>query len=210
MSFSAINNGDGGLSVRNLLNSIISYLNGLSLDMEFSADNLAWHYPWQSGDKYIRVSADFGTTWSDGIYLNYANVLADYVEDPADGSRLITPAEIAKLAGLTGGESSVFEITLPANTTIAGRVLNATEGTDYPTGWVLSEGANAANLDITHNLGKRAASVTVFYKVSGTEFRQLIPFNNAYSGLTTPDENSVRIEGLTTIHKEIKIYILFG
>lgn len=208
MSFSAINNGDGGLAVRTVLNNIITHLNGLGLGIEFSDDNEAWHYPWVSGDIYMRLSADFGETWTDGIYLNYADVLDGYVEKEA-GSRLITATEIALLEAITGSEGSVFEIDLPADTTIAGRVLNATEGTDYPTGWVLSEGANAANLDITHNLGKRAASVTVFYKVSGTEFRQLIPFNNAYSGLTTPDENIVRIEGLTTIHKEIKIYILF-
>jgi hypothetical protein len=187
---------------------MITYMNGLGLDIEFSADNLAWHYPWVSGDMYIRFSDDFGTSWTDGIYLNYSAVLDDYVQKET-GSRLITSEEITKLESLTGSEGAVYEITLPADTTVAGRVLNATEGTDYPTGWVLEAGDNAANLDITHSLGMRPATVNVFYNVSGTEFRQLINFNNAYSGIVTQDDDSVRIEALATIQKEIKIYIVF-
>ena len=209
MSFSIINNGDGGLAVRTVLNNIITHLNGLGLGIEFSDDNEAWHYPWVSGDIYMRLSADFGETWTDGIYLNYADVLDGYVEKEA-GSRLITATEIALLEAITGSEGSVFEIDLPADTTIAGRVLNATEGTDYPTGWVLESGDNPANLNITHGLGRRISNVNVFYLVSGTEYRQLINFNNAYTGITSPDTNNIVIEGLTTIQKAIKIFIVFA
>jgi len=209
MSFSTINNGDGGLAVRTVLNNIITHLNGLGLGIEFSDDNEAWHYPWVSGDIYMRLSADFGETWTDGIYLNYADVLDGYVEKEA-GSRLITATEIALLEAITGSEGSVFEIDLPADTTIAGRVLNATEGTDYPTGWVLEAGDNPANLNITHGLGRRISNVNVFYLVSGTEYRQLINFNNAYTGITSPDTNNIVIEGLTTIQKAIKIFIVFA
>jgi hypothetical protein len=122
------------------------------------------------------------------------------------GSRLITSAEITKLENLTGSEGSVFSITLPSSTTIAGRIAGAI---DVPTGWTLSEGANSANLDIEHNLGRRVANVSVTYLISGTEYKALVPFNNAYSTFSTQDTNNLRIEGLTTIQKTIQIFITF-
>lgn len=208
MSFSTINNGDSGETVRLLLNSIIENINDLGLDIEFSANASSWHYGWETGDLYIRFSDDFGTTWSDAIYLNYSDTLENYVEK-VEGSRLITAAEAAKIENLTGGEASVYKITLPSSTTIAGRIAAASEGTDYPTGWVLAPGSNAANLEITHSISKRVANVNVFYLVTGTEYRQLINFNNAYSGITTPDTDTLLIEALTTIQKEIQIFIVF-
>lgn len=205
MTFSIITDGQGGESVRTGLNSVINYLNGLGLDIEFSADATSWHYGWQTGDEWIRFSSDFGSTWSSAIYLSDADTLSNYVEKEA-GSRLITSAEITKLENLTGSEGSVFSITLPSSTTIAGRIAGAI---DVPTGWTLSEGANSANLDIAHNLGRRVANVSVTYLISGTEYKALVPFNNAYSTFSTQDVNNLRIEGLTTIQKTIQIFITF-
>lgn len=67
--FGLISDGESGLSVRAKLNNTLSYLDSLGIDIEFSVDADAWHYPWASGDKYIRLSDDFGSTWSDAIYL---------------------------------------------------------------------------------------------------------------------------------------------
>jgi len=67
--FTTISNGESGLSVRTNLNNLITWTNALGLDIEFSVDNATWHYPWASGDLYIRYSGDYGVSWSDGIYL---------------------------------------------------------------------------------------------------------------------------------------------
>jgi hypothetical protein len=110
---------------------------------------------------------------------------------------------------LANNMKTVYELTLPAASTIDGRIIGAVEGVDYPSGWVLNSGNDPADLEISHNVGKRVANVNVFYNVSGTEFRQLVNFNNAYTGILTPSLSTIRIEGLATIQKEIKIYIMF-
>lgn len=102
---------------------------------------------------------------------------------------------------------NVYSISLPFASTVAGRCSGAVEGTDYPTGWTLEAGSNPVDLKITHGLGKRVASVTIF-SVNGDEERQLFD-NAAYSGIITLSNDILRIESLATIQKEITIYIVF-
>ena len=103
---------------------------------------------------------------------------------------------------------TVYTISLPYASTVAGRIAVAVEGTDYPTGWVLAAGSSPIDLDITHNLNRRVASVTVF-AVTSTQEQQL--FNTAaYNGIITPTVNSLRIQSLATVTKAIKIYIVFA
>lgn len=108
----------------------------------------------------------------------------------------------------TNMNPTVYTINLPYASTVAGRVAGAVEGTDYPSGWVLAAGSSPIDLDITHNLNRRVASVSVF-AVTGTQEQQL--FNTAaYNGIITPTVNSLRIQSLATVTKAIKIYIVFA
>jgi hypothetical protein len=205
MAFSIITNGQGGESVRLELNSVINYLNGLGLDLQFSADAVAWHYPFQTGDVWIRFSADFGATWSTAIYLSDADTLDNYVLKET-GSRLITADEIAKLENLTGSEGSVFRITLPINGTLSG---SAAAATDLPAGWSLS--VSGGDLQINHGLGRYSSAVNIRYNTSGSSYRQLRNFDNAYSGVLDVDNNNMTIESISTFYTayELRITIIF-
>lgn len=123
-----------------------------------------------------------------------------------EGYTLMPTSQLEKLQGIGGQQV----ITLPSATTVAGRISGAVEGTNYPTGWILSVGTSEYDLSITHNLGKKISNVNIF-TVDGTgQERMLRPFNNAYSGIVTPNSNSVLIEALTDIQLQIKIYLTFA
>lgn len=100
-------------------------------------------------------------------------------------------------------------ITLPSDTTVEGRITGLIEGTDYPTGWSLSVGETEFDLLITHNKGKKIFDVKIYSVDSLGKERMLIPFNNAYSGILAIDSNSVQIEALAGVQRQLKIYISF-
>lgn len=103
---------------------------------------------------------------------------------------------------------TVFSVRLPSASTVAGRIALAVEGTDYPTGWVLTAGASVVDINIAHGLGRRVANVTVFTETTGTIEQQL--FNTAaYNGIQTLDVNNLLVQSLATIQKAIVIYIVF-
>lgn len=220
MAFTAINNGDTGLSARTTLNEIITYLNGLGLDIEFSADNSAWHYGWASGDLYIRFSSDYGSTWSDGIYLSYSASGAsgwDSVvwDDTAGNLNFYKGAVLDETVNIDGryaltaaAQQSVYEITLPINGTLAGSIAAAVEGTDYPTGWILV--ANGVNLEIEHNLNRKSASIDVAYNYTGDWYRQIRGFNDGYQGHVYDSDNTI-VEGIKNLYTayKMRITILF-
>jgi hypothetical protein len=228
--FSTINNGDAGSTVRATLNSALDYLDGLGVDIEYSVDTTSWHYPWASGDRYVRYSSDYGTSWTDPIYLFYdqsfdtlttsliilgGDTVSSFVETQGWDSLTFSSNYLywwyngSKLDStqLTIPSTMIYKISLPTSTTVAGRCSAAVEGTDYPTGWTVEAGTSAVDLKVTHGLGRRVASVTIF-SVTGTQERQL--FNNAaYSGIYTDTANELVIESLATVQKEISIYITF-
>jgi hypothetical protein len=128
--------------------------------------------------------------------------LSGYVEKQ-EGYRLISEDEVA---GIT---RSTYTITLPDSYSVSGRCAATVEGEDYPTGWLVDAQWNPIDLRIVHNLGKRIASVTVFYSIDGTEERQLFG-NAAYSGITAPNMNMLVIEALSTIQTRIIIHLTFA
>lgn len=153
------------------------------------------------GDVYIGSGNQYSTIYLiDTIDANGMRIknLADAIE----GSDAVT---LSQIEGLT---QSVYSIALPYSTTVAGRVNGATEGTDYPTGWVLAAAANNIDLVVTHSLGRRVAEVNVL-SVNGTIEQLLRPFAGAYSGWQTNDANTLQINSLATIPLPIKIYIIF-
>jgi hypothetical protein len=61
---------------------------------------------------------------------------------------------------------------------------------------------------INHGTNKRVAMVTIF-AIDGTQEQQL--FNTAaYNGIITPDLNNLKIQSLSTIQRQIAIYIIFN
>lgn len=106
-----------------------------------------------------------------------------------------------------GSVQYVYEINLPSSTTVSGRCLAASEGTDYPSGWTVEQGTYAVDLKVTHNLDRRVANVTVF-AITGDQERQLFG-NAAFSGIYTDSDSILVVESLATIQKDIVIYIVF-
>lgn len=200
MAFNNIANSESGATVRVTLNNVVDYLNGLGWLVQFSADgSTGWHYPFQTGDGFIRYSADFGSTYSPAFYIGLTvGDLSNFVKKEA-GYRLISEAEADAI------RQYVFTIHLPAAATVAGRLIGILE---QPSGWVLAVDTNPADLKITHGLGRRIASVTVFAgSVSGD---RLLLGNAAYSGVFAESQNVLRIEALATIETNIIIQLVFA
>jgi len=103
---------------------------------------------------------------------------------------------------------TVYSIDLTAQTTVAARVVAATETTDYPTGWTLAANSTT-NLLITHTLtGRKIATVNVF-EIDGSDERLLVPFDAAYSGILA-NGATVLIEGLAPTILAIRIELIFA
>jgi hypothetical protein len=96
----------------------------------------------------------------------------------------------------------VFEMTLPAATSVAGRVSGAT----LPSGWSLL--ASGVDLIVTHSLGRRVMDCKI-WAVTGSEEQQLRDINSD-NGLVTTDANTLKILSLATVNKVLKVYISFA
>jgi hypothetical protein len=221
MGINNINDGDTGLVARNIINEVVDQINKLGLDIQFSIDNdTLWHYPWVNGDLFMRLSADFGVTWTDGIYLAYspsdsAGWTDAFFDETTGNLNFLKGAVLDETVNLddryaliADAAKSVFPISLPINGTLAGSIAAAVEGTDYPVGWVLT--ASSGNLLIEHNLGRYGADVTVSYNLSGTEYKFLRPFVDAFQGYTNLDDNNFRVETISTRYTQsiLKLYII--
>lgn len=104
---------------------------------------------------------------------------------------------------LLNAKTNIYHITLPYSTTVAGRIALAT---DYPAGWTLS--ANGVNLVVTHNLGRWCTDVKVFSVINGTQ-RQQLRLSAAENGLTALSANQAEVYSLSTIAKDIVVYLYF-
>ena len=143
----------------------------------------------------------------DSTYIPTLNYLeTNYFAKSDSVTEFVTPAQLSdSISSANIPEKDVYTITLPSAATVAGRITGAIS---VPSGWTLTD--DGSDLVITHSLGRRVASVDVTYVVSGTQDRHLVNFNNAYTGLVSADSNNLTIENLTTIQREINIYILFA
>ncbi|MCK9544420.1 MAG: hypothetical protein M0R03_20570 [Novosphingobium sp.] len=153
----------------------------------------------------LEISILSGDNTGDETKGRILNLFSLIEEDESDPYTLILESDLEKLQDL----EKIPEITLPSDTTVAGRISSLTEGTDYPTGWSLSVGESEFDLLITHNKGKKVFDIKVYSVDSLGKERMLIPFDNAYSGILTIDSNSVQIEALSEVQRQLKIYIEF-
>ena len=117
------------------------------------------------------------------------------------GDTLLTIEQYRLLAA--GSGKTIWHITLPYSTTVAGRIALAT---DYPAGWTLT--ANGVNLVVTHNLGRWCTDVKVFSIINGTQ-RQQLRLSAAENGLTALSANQAEVYSLSTIAKDIVVYLYF-
>jgi hypothetical protein len=176
-------------------------------------DSALWNYS-QVVDTFMIEGDSILLSLSDMDSIAYLNIssLTSAIDTVAHDSTLTGRGTVSSPLSidstiLANTMKSVYTITLPSNSTVAGRCAGAVEGTDYPTGWTIEAGSNPVDLKITHGLGRRVVSVTIF-SVNSTEERQLFD-NAAYSGIITLSDDILRIESLATIQKEISIYIVF-
>ena len=121
------------------------------------------------------------------------------------------PDEYLTAADVAAINTSGFSLKLKNGSDLldscAARLVGLVEGTDFPTGWVLSaQSGFPKNLLVVHNLGKRSHSITI----STTEgANQRVLFGNAaYAGIMFPDNNSFVIENIATISLSITATIL--
>lgn len=117
------------------------------------------------------------------------------------GDTLLTLEQYRLLAANSG--KTIWHITLPYATSVAGRISLAT---DYPAGWTLT--ADGLNLIVTHNLGRWCTDVKVFAKTTGTQQQQLRG-TAAENGLTSLSSNQLEVFSLATIAKDIVVYLTF-
>ena len=117
------------------------------------------------------------------------------------GDTLLTIEQYRLLAA--GSGKTIWHITLPYATSVAGRIALAT---DYPAGWTLT--ANGVNLVVTHNLGRWCTDVKVFSIINGTQ-RQQLRLSAAENGLTALSANQAEVYSLSTIAKDIVVYLYF-
>ena len=185
-----------GVNLRTLVNSGLVGIDSISFENGYVVY-------WVAG------SVSDSTISLDVRYLQYSDttslvVTITQLNDSLDNY----PTNLDLDTALLGLTQSVYNITLPINGTLSGSVAAAVEGTDYPTGWVLS--ASGVNLLIEHNLSRHGANVNVSYNISSTNYKFLRPFVDAYQGWTNLDDDNVRIETISTRYTQsiLKIYLL--
>lgn len=209
--YQAIQANESGLAVRTKLNSMFSQLFSNNTALSFSVDGSTnWHSKYAVGDYYMRVSDDYGATWSAGFPIsNTAHSVLSNLEwtDSNHTGTVNTYAGFDASGNATtysfSSSKSIFSINLPYASTVAGRIALAT---DYPAGWTLT--ANGVNLVVTHNLGRWCTDVKVFSVINGTQ-RQQLRLSAAENGLTALSANQAEVYSLSTIAKDIVVYLYF-
>lgn len=137
--------------------------------------------------------------------------ILDFIENLVLTDNNYTDEDKAKLDSL---HQDIFTINLPTGD-VSERAAGATFGdgiTPYsienPTGWSLAAAANPNDLEITHNLGRTIAAVTVFY-VDGTE-QVLLMGSLGYTGVSAPSTNVLVIKGLSTKAFPLTVNLIFA
>jgi hypothetical protein len=177
-------------------------------------DSALWNYS-QVIDTFMIQGDSIMLSLSDMNSIAYLNIssLTSKLDTVTVDSTLTGRGTVLSPLGinstiLANTMKTVYTITLPSNSTVAGRCAGAVEGTDYPTGWTIEAGTNTADLKVTHGLQRRVAYVSV-WSVDGVSERQLFG-NAAYSGILAETNEILIIESLATVTSDIVIEIVFG
>ena len=140
-----------------------------------------------------------------GLDISY-NDGADTLTFTVDFSGLTTDDLPEGTTNLYASENAVesYTLYLDASSDVATRIASLVEGTDYPTGWVLSVDAGV-NLVVAPDISKKLISISVF-EIDTVE-RIAKPFSDAFSGYFQ-DGDDITIEGLDTLAVPLRIEIL--
>lgn len=146
-----------------------------------------------------------------GTTLNVDSNVLPANDDVTSASSTWSSNKIQSVINGTGEESlgKVYTIRLASGATVAQRLIGLVEGTDYPTGWVLSADSNA--LVITHNLATLASIVKVFSKNGTTSDVTELQGNVAYATFTNKygtGYDVIRLDALATITTELYLKII--
>jgi len=161
-------------------------------------DSIPFNYLTGNLDAYFG-GVNFYSTNLDGRYAAYSDSITTFITP----SQLIDSLNVRD--SLIVSNTYVFTIVLPIAGTLAGSIAAAVEGTDYPTGWVLT--ASGTNLQINHGLGRYVASANVSYNSSGTIYRQLVNWQSAYSTIQNNDTDNVDIISISNYYSQYKLRI---
>lgn len=139
--------------------------------------------------------------------LNYVEAQHRSINDSGTSNTDLWSA--SKIISYVSNYAAIYTIRLISASTVAGRLVGLVEGTDYPTGWVLS--ADEAALVITHNLDRLHSSVKIISINGITSNGVELQGNLAYSSVTNvygTGYNAIRLDAFATIETELYIKIL--
>lgn len=152
---------------------------------------------------YVNETTGYVSWWYGGLAIDSVTLNNVYLSIE-DSANYVTPTALSTALATTNNRVS-YEVRLPAASTVFDRINGAIS---YPVDWSLAVGTSAVDIVITHGLGRRVTSVTVFAR-SGNSEQQL--FNTAaYNGVISESPETLRIQSLATIQTEIVIYINFA
>ena len=139
--------------------------------------------------------------------LNYVEAQHRSIND--SGTADIDLWSASKIISYTNSYLVGYTIHLISAGTVAGRLVGLVEGTDYPTGWVLS--ADESALVITHGLNSRSKVVKVLSKNGTTSNCVELQGNVAYSTKTDvfgTGYDAIRLDAFATITTELYVEII--
>jgi len=155
---------------------------------------------------YVNDSTWQTLTINDTLFLAGDTIMKIQKYDEGGGdNHILVSKKYVDNASSGALSQKIYEITLPIAGTLSGSVSLMVEGTDYPTGWVIS--TSGGDLIINHGKGAYTANVSVKYNASGDAYRQMRNFDNAYSGILDTDNNNFTIESISQFYTEYKLRI---
>ena len=125
-------------------------------------------------------------------------------EAPIDGTPYVR--QDGEWITMPGTLQMVFRVEVPTGD-VSERAAGAVGGTGTA-GWTYAAAANPNDLQITHNLGRKFANVTVSY-MDGTE-QVLLMGSLGYTGVSAPSDDVLVIKGLSTKAFPLTIQITFA
>lgn len=182
--------------------------NGFGLDISFRLPCLGWIDPLLSEIPGGLISCILTDNTQNAEYSEYewwlqkGGVLTKSMWLDGNGNLNVT--------GNINSSSSqtVFTITLPSSGSVSGRCVAAISGTDYPSGWTIAADTNPNDMLITHSLGRRIVTVSVYTVIGSSE--RLLYANAAYAGIIALTSSTLRIDGLATVGTPIVIHCIFA
>lgn len=182
---------DQGVLATKLSAFSVAYDDTKTAFLTYSNDHLYWNHAYLDHNGLLNYSADRHALLDDGQTTS-SNVWS-----------------ASKITTELGGYTRFREVRLNSGATVAQRLSGLVEGTDYPTGWVLTD--DGAALVITHSLNSLSGYCAVMSKNGTTSDVVKLEGAKAYGTYTNVYYNSgynrIRIDALATDLTELYLII---